>query len=68
MGSRWQLRVPRAEDEREHNPVRGVIHNIHRIKPPSPGPYPAHSRRYRRFTDTLTGIAARLAVNRGLAS
>ena len=30
--------------------------------------YPAHSRRYRRFTDTLTGIAARLAVNRGLAS
>ena len=36
MGSRWQLRVPRAEDEREHNPVRGVIHNIHRIKPPLP--------------------------------
>ena len=29
--------------------------------------YPAHSRRYRRFTDTLTGIAARLAVNRGSA-
>ena len=29
--------------------------------------YPAHTRRYRRFTDTLTGIAARLAVNRGSA-
>ena len=29
--------------------------------------YPAHSRRYRRFTDTLTGTAARLAVNRGSA-
>ena len=29
--------------------------------------YPARTRRYRRFTDTLTGIAARLAVNRGSA-
>ena len=29
--------------------------------------YPAHTCRYRRFTDTLTGIAARLAVNRRLA-
>ena len=29
--------------------------------------YPAHTRRCRRFTDTLTGIAARLAVNRGSA-
>ena len=45
MGSRWQLRVPRAEDEREHNPVRGVIHNIHRIKPPlprTPSPFYRH--------------------------
>ena len=40
MGSRWQLRVPRAEDQREHNPARGVIHNVHRIKPPSPAPPP----------------------------
>ena len=40
MGSRWQLRVPRAEDQREHNPARGVIHNVHRIKPPSPAPLP----------------------------
>ena len=36
QGRRWQLRVPRAEDEREHNPVRGVIHNVHRIKLPLP--------------------------------
>ena len=40
MGRRWQLRVPRAEDQREHNPARGVIHNVHRIKPPSPAPPP----------------------------
>ena len=29
--------------------------------------YPAHTHRYRRFTGTLTGTAARLAVNRGSA-
>ena len=29
--------------------------------------YPAHTRRYRRFTGTLTDTAARLAVNRGSA-
>ena len=40
MGRRWQLRVPTAEDQREHNPARGVIHNVHRIKPPSPAPPP----------------------------
>ena len=34
QGRRWQLRVPRAEEEREHNPVREVIHNAHRIKLP----------------------------------
>ena len=33
MGSRWQLRVPRSEGERVCDPVRGVIHNVHRIKP-----------------------------------
>ena len=36
MGSRWQLPVPRAEHEREHNPARGVIHNVHRIMSPLP--------------------------------
>ena len=36
QGRRWQLRVPTAEDEREHNPVTGVIHNVHRIKLPLP--------------------------------
>ena len=34
MGSTSQLRVPRAEHKREHNPVREVIHNVHRIKRP----------------------------------
>ena len=38
MGSRWQLRGLRSEGERVHNPVRGVVHNIHRIKPPPPDP------------------------------
>ena len=36
MGSRWQLRVPRSEGEPVCDPVRGVIHNMHRIKPPHP--------------------------------
>ena len=36
MGSRWQLRVPRSEGERVCDPVRGVIHNMHRIEPPLP--------------------------------
>ena len=34
MGSRWQLRVPRSEGERVCDPVRGVIHNMHRIELP----------------------------------
>ena len=34
MRSTSQLRVPRAEHKREHNPVREVIHNVHRIKRP----------------------------------
>ena len=36
MGSTSQLRIPRAEHKREHNPVREVIHNVHRIKRPLP--------------------------------
>ena len=55
MGSRWQLRVPRAEDEREHNPVRGVIHNVHRIKPPLPRtPTPFYRHLFLRGRGALT--------------
>ena len=55
MGSRWQLSVPRAEDEREHNPVRGVIHNVHRIKPPLPRtPTPFYRHLFLRGRGALT--------------
>ena len=55
MGSRWQLSVPRAEDQREHNPVRGVIHNVHRIKPPLPRtPTPFYRHLFLRGRGALT--------------
>ena len=55
MGSRWQLRVPRAEHEREHNRVRGVIHNVHSIKPPLPRtPTPFYRRLFLRESGALT--------------
>ena len=49
------MRVPRAEDEREHNPVRGVIHNVHRIKPPLPRtPTPFYRHLFLRGRGALT--------------
>ena len=46
--------------------VQGLEPKLHRSWPGG-GCAARHTRRYRRFTDTLTGIAARLAVNRGSA-
>ena len=38
MGNRWRSRVRRSAAKRVHLPVRGVIHNVHRMQSPSPGP------------------------------
>ena len=55
MRSTSQLRVPRAEHKREHNPVREVIHNVHRIKPPLPRtPTPFYRHLFLRGTGALT--------------
>ena len=59
QGRRWQLRVPREEDEREHNPVTGVIHNVHRIKlplPRTPSPFYRHLFLTARGALTITRI------------
>ena len=55
MRSTSQLRVPRAEHKREHNPVREVIHNVHRIKRPLPRtPTPFYRHLFLRGTGALT--------------
>ena len=45
MGSRWQLRVQRSERAWVHIPVQRVIHNVHRMTSPSPGPHPVYRHR-----------------------
>ena len=65
---RWQLRVLTAEDEREHNPVRRVIHNVHRIKlplPRTPTPFYRHLFLTARGALTITRICPNLPPGEG---
>ena len=69
MGSRWQLRVPRSEGERVCDPVRGVIHNVHRIKPPLPQtPTPCYRHLFLRRRGGLTTNGIHLNLPPGLSN
>ena len=69
MGSRWQLRVPRSEGERVCDPVRGVIHNVHRIKPPLPQtPTPCYRHLFLRGRGRLTTNGIHLNLPPGLSN
>ena len=57
-----------ALDEREHNPVRRVIHNVHRIKlplPRTPTPFYRHLLLTARGALTITRISPNLRPGEG---
>ena len=54
------MRVPRSEGERVCDPVRRVIHNVHRIKPPSPSPpTPCYRHLFLRRSESPEGVLLR---------
>ena len=69
MGSRWQLRVPRSEGERVCDPVRGVIHNMHRIELPLPRtPTPCYRHLFLTGRGGLTDNGIHLNLPPGLSN
>ena len=69
MGSRWQLRVPRSEGERVCDPVRGVIHNMHRIALPLPRtPTPCYRHLFLTGRGGLTDNGIHLNLPPGLSN
>ena len=69
MGSRWQLRVPRSEGERVCDPVRGVIHNMHRIEPSLPRtPTPCYRHLFLTGRGGLTDNGIHLNLPPGLSN
>ena len=69
MGSRWQLWVPRSEGERVCDPVRGVIHNMHRIELPLPRtPTPCYRHLFLTGRGGLTDNGIHLNLPLGLSN
>ena len=69
MRSRWQLRVPRSEGERVCDPVRGVIHNMHRIELPLPRtPTPCYRHLFLTGRGGLTDNGIHLNLSLGLSN
>ena len=63
------MRVPRSEGERVRDPVRGVIHNMHRIEPPLPRtPTPCYRHLFLTGRGGLTDNGIHLNLSLGLSN